>query len=95
LSVDCVFHSPAAEAAGVTFRPVYEDRVEHQGWDEEACLHGWCGCPSFPAHVGWVATTPSGVSGYCIGRNFFQCKNINQELLEWFLENVPGAVLSY
>ena len=45
--------------------------------------------------VGYKLTTPTGVEGYSSSPECFDCRNINQELKWWFLENVKGSRLSF
>ena len=79
MSVDCVFKTSAARDAGVTFERVTETRI-----DEETDQ-------LFEQTIGYKVVCPNGATGWAINQTLFQCKNINPEIKEFFLQNVKGA----
>ena len=90
MSVDLIFDSREAESKGVQFTPIFREVFIGDATNEDEFFIK----ENFEKKVvGYNVLCPNGAEGFAIMDELFQCKNINSEIKEWFLENLKTATI--
>lgn len=94
MSMDCHFNIKEAKQKGVSFTPnIVND------WSC-SCFHGEgspeCECAYYDHNYsdkvqGYSVECPDGSKGHALMIGLFQCRTMNQEIKEWFLNNIISA----
>ena len=91
MSVDLIFNRSEAVTKGVKFEAVMGETFI----GDPSCEEDWATPSMFvESQIGERVVCPNGAEGFAICMESFQCKNINQEIMEWFLENLESSRLS-
>ena len=95
MGVDLRFCKTEALQKGVVFKPIKDVVTNHIGGFE--CSMGMCECEYYSIKevtLGYEVLCPDGSEGFAILPELFQCREINQEIKEWFLEHLQTAEIS-
>ena len=91
MSVDLMFNRAEAVKKGVKFETV----MDRAFIGDPDCEEDWATPSMFvESPIGERVICPNGAEGFALCMEAFQCKNINQEIKEWFLENLESSRLS-